>query len=224
MLGASRKLSWRNKLISQTSSVANNYNKLSFTLSPSAPIFGGSSITITGLQSVQVRPCSLCSLTDQELIAGLGCSPACKDCSLTDKKRCLPIFLEDGITPNVKFVDALATWSPDFSSVSFTLAAGSSMTEFGDTTLYVVVKNSATKQTRAECSSMTWREDARTGRCLTALTGHATLCDVGNTLTACSSPAPIASILADEALNRTLLPGSIDPCEICIRPLLLAGM
>uniref|UniRef100_A0A7S0HRY0 PKD/REJ-like domain-containing protein n=1 Tax=Hanusia phi TaxID=3032 RepID=A0A7S0HRY0_9CRYP len=225
VLGAGSKLSWKKKLISQSSAVANNYNKLSFTLSPSAPIFGGSSVTITGLQSVQPRPCSVCSATDQDLIPGLGCSPACAKCSEADLQRCLPIFLEDGITPNEQFTDGLATWSADLSSISMVLAAGSSMSEFNDTLLFFVVKNSKEQQTRAECSSMTWREDARTGRCLTALTAVALLCDDANPETSCaSSPPPVGSIRADEALNRTLAAGSIDPCEICIRPLVLAAI
>ena len=153
IFGAGAPLSWILKTVSQTTTVSDSMNTVTFELQPNARLYAGSVINIYGLTGTTTESCPICTNVGS-IIAGLGCSKVCETCPIfrvsegVTRRFCLPVF-NTTMQPHPK-----AAWRsgvpglPDIPPSKFedgvltiTVADGYDISELEPTTFIIIIRN-----------------------------------------------------------------------------------
>jgi hypothetical protein len=222
-LSGAAKVSWMVKAARESTRVIRQINSVTFTIKPNAPIFEGSTVTISGLRGSMTKSCLSCRSGQLDLVAGMGCSSACSACASRnppDASSCLPVFQEASTEVHPLFTDGLGIWDPDSGSLILTINSGQEMPSTADTLFTLMLRNKETLQSKVECSRQNTAQDILEGKCMTITASHVKLCKPGGVLgTNCENAqnTPDVFISASDVpvdpYNDTLF----DVCPVCVR-------
>ena len=217
-LDGTAKVSWMVKAARESTRVQNQINAVTFTVRPNAPIFGGSTLTISGLRSTRTKNCYECTGV-KDLIPGMGCSSACAACQSTDSTSCLPVFKELPSTEtHPLFEGGIGIWNPDSGTLVLGIRQGQGMSSTSDTVFTLMLRNTQFVQNKAECRRESSLQDIADGVCMTLTSSRMILCQTGGPLgTNCEHSVPAANITSNDVpVNPFNIPLS-DTCPICVR-------
>jgi len=225
-LSGAATVSWLAKAARESTTVTRQINAVTFTIKPNAPIFEGSTLTISGLRGTMSKSCLTCTGTS-DLVPGLGCSSACSACPAGSS--CLPVFQEPPSTQiHPLFTNGLGMWNQSTGSLILTMKAGQEMPSTSDTIFALMLRNSESPQSRkAECGRQNTMQDISEGQCMTLNTSHVTMCKPGGTLgTNCDNAqdTPALFISATDVPVDSFNTPLFDVCPVCVRNADLAAV
>jgi hypothetical protein len=227
-LSGEARVSWMIKAARETTKVANQINAVTFSIMPTAPLYEGTKLTLTGLAGLQTKMCLACT-GKFDLVPGLGCATTCDKCP--SDKTCLPIFKElpslvNGTmeqSVNSLFEtslgggDGLGIWDPQAGTLILTIAKGRALFATQETTFTLMLRNSISRKLKAECGSINTREQIASGTCMTLKASIVKLCQEGGILGTDCDDIPDTNITPDDIsvdqYNKLLF----DTCPVCVR-------
>ena len=213
ILQAGNIIRWSEKAVLQSTSVIGTLNALTFTLQPTAPLFVGTLITISGLRGTQNRSCTPCASGDR--IEGLGCSPLCAG---TDGgEHVLAVFTDFHARVPHPVFSGKGRWNWQTGVLVIEVATGHVVPSSSQTRFTVVVRNPPLEQLRTECWS---RSDELAQECL-RVEASVNLCDTdglpGWNVSDCSPNMMGQSLTYETTQNQTDADAMVDRCGTCVR-------
>jgi hypothetical protein len=223
LVGCGAQLLWRRREVLESAGSTYALNTLSFTIQPSAPLYAGTVVTVTGLTGTQTDTCVSC-LAKSKLITwtlGMSCSLLCDADACASQggfvagvfgAQCITIF--SGSPPNPSEVfGSMGLWQRKTGTLMVTVADGQVLTDTEPTTVSITVWNPVEVQSRVDCVG------GATGSCL-AVTAYAEMCDKDPTKTRLDSEAcrnGVRTLPSSITAASPPLTALYDPCPICLR-------
>ena len=226
LVGCGAQLVWRRRRVAEFSEVVFALNTITFSIQPSAPLYSGSIITISGLTGTQTLTCVSC-LTKSKIITwtlGMSCSLLCEEDACASvggsvgglpNAACIPVF--SGSPPNPSEVfGQLGLWKGKDGTLLVTVADGRVLDDTRPTDFSITVWNPVAPQSRVDCTP---DDGGSTGAgCLTVTTSAPKMCDTSSTRLdseACRSGVSVQ--VAGIAGGTPPLSALYDRCPICLR-------
>jgi hypothetical protein len=211
-------VSWMVKAARESTQVRNQINAVTFTIRPNAPIYGGSTLTISGLYRTRTESCQLCT-GQKDLIPGMGCSSACAACISTGSTTCLPIFEE---TPSTQthplFENGLGIFNKSAGTLMLAIREGGTMPSTRDTVFTLMLRNTEFANEKAECGRQSSLQSIAAGLCMTLTSSRVVLCQTAGPLgNNCDHSPPSANITFSDVPVSPFNFKLPDTCPICIR-------
>ena len=211
-------ISWMVKAARESTQIQNQINAVTFTIRPNAPIYGGSTLTISGLRRTRTASCLLCT-GQKDFIPGLGCSSACAACISTGSTTCLPIFEE---TPSTQthplFENGLGIFNKGAGTLVLALRQGGTMPSTSDTVFTLMLRNTNSLNAKAECGRQSELAEIAAGVCMTLTSSRVVLCQTAGPLgTNCDHSPPSANITFSDVPVGPFNFKLPDTCPICVR-------
>ena len=156
LFGCGQTLLWRARTAVEFSGVTWAYNTLTFSVQPSAPLYGGTVVTVNGLVGTQTATCISCLTKSKSVVwtLGMGCSLLCEEDSctaLTGTTACIPVF--SGSPPNPSEVfGSLGQWTQHSGTLVITVQAGQTLLDTVPTNFSIMLWNPVQSQTRVDCT------------------------------------------------------------------------